>query len=242
VPLHLTQHHEYNAPFRVILHPPKTLPPVSTHQYNTRLRRILSACRILGRNNSKTNSFTPTHPYPDSNPNSKNPNPNTDTNSDPDTNPNPDSYPDILETLQSLNLDLHGKPLSYSTAKSRPDRLLWTVAEAEEILRLILSGTLLPITYYDIPVDRLRDIVYYNPVVKQKRNDDGTIKYRVRGTAGGNLLDVPYDVSARTASFDVVKLLFTLDSLQQQAMVHHRHQGLLLGKSPPRDPLRIYPH
>jgi hypothetical protein len=44
-------------------------------------------------------------------------------------------------------------------------------------------------------------------VVKQKRNVDGTIQYRVRDTAGGNLLDVPYDVSARTAGFDTVKLL-----------------------------------
>jgi hypothetical protein len=56
----------------------------------------------------------------------------------------------------------------------------------------LLSGTLLPIAYYDISVDRLRDIVYYNPIVEQKRNDDGTIKYRVCGTTGGNLLDVPY--------------------------------------------------
>ncbi len=48
--------------------------------------------------------------------------------------------------------------------------------------------------YYDIPVDRLRDIVYYYPIGKQ---------YRVGGTAGGNLLDVPYDVSARTASLDM---------------------------------------
>ncbi len=63
------------------------------------------------------------------------------------------------------------------------------------------------LSYHDIPGDRLRDVIYYNPVVKQKRNDDGTIKYRVHGTAGGNLLDVPYDVSARTASLDVVKLL-----------------------------------
>jgi hypothetical protein len=37
-----------------------------------------------------------------------------------------------------------------------------------------------------------------------KRNDDGSIQFRVRGTAGGNL---PYDVSARTASLDTVKLL-----------------------------------
>jgi hypothetical protein len=147
-----------------------------------------------------------THTPPDSNPNSKNPNPDTDTNSDPD--PNLNSYPNILETLQqTLNLDLHGKPLSCSTAKSGPDLLQWKVAEAEEIVRLILSGTLLHIAYHDIPVDRLRDIVYYNPVGKQKRNDDGTIKYRVRGTAGGNLLDVPCDVSPQTASLDVVKLL-----------------------------------
>jgi hypothetical protein len=45
------------------------------------------------------------------------------------------------------------------------------------------------------------------PVVKQKWSDDGTIKFRVRGTAAGNLLDVSYDVSAHTASLDVVKML-----------------------------------
>ncbi len=148
-PPHLRQQPETNAPFRAILHPPKTLPPVSTHQYNTRLRRILSAFRILRPNNSKTDSSTPTYPYPDSNPNSKHPNPNTNSNPDPDSNP----YPDSKETLPTLNLDILGKPLSYPTAKSGPDRLLWTAAEAEEILRLILSGPLLPIAYYDIPVD-----------------------------------------------------------------------------------------
>ncbi len=51
--------------------------------------------------------------------------------------------------------------------------------------------------------------MYYNPVVKQKWNDDSSIKFRVRDTAGGNLLDVPYDVSARTASLDVVKMAAT---------------------------------
>jgi hypothetical protein len=67
---------------------------------------------------------------------------------------------------------------------------------------------LLPIHYAAIPYDRLGDVVvYYNPVVKQKWNDDGTIKFRVRGTAGVNLLDAPYDVPARTASLDVVKML-----------------------------------
>ena len=72
------------------------------------------ACRILGPHNSKTNSSTLTHSHPDPNPDSHNPNPN------PDLNPDPDS----TETLQTLNLDLLGKPLSYSTAKSGPDHLL----------------------------------------------------------------------------------------------------------------------
>ena len=40
VPPELQQQPEYTSHFRAILHPPKTLPPVSTHQYNTRLRRI----------------------------------------------------------------------------------------------------------------------------------------------------------------------------------------------------------
>jgi hypothetical protein len=73
-----------------------------------------------------------------------------------------------------------------------------------------MSGTIVPIAHNTlVPHDRWKsnEIVYYNPVVKQKRNDDGSIQFRVRGTAGGNLLTVPYDVSARIASLDTVKLL-----------------------------------
>ncbi len=33
------------------------------------------------------------------------------------------------------------------------------------------------------------------------------MQFRVRGTADGNLFDVPYDVSAKTAGLDIVKLL-----------------------------------
>ena len=106
-----------------------------------------------------------------------------------------------------LNLDVNGKPLTYRSAKNGPDRLIWERAEADELIRLLDSSTIVPIRYSDIPEDRLGDIVYYNPVVKQKRNDDGSIKCRVRGTAGGDRLTVPYDVSARTASLETVKML-----------------------------------
>jgi hypothetical protein len=111
--------------------------------------------------------------------------------------------------MDTLNLDCNGKPLTYASAKRGPDKAAWERAEAEEIMRLILTGTIVPIPHSLVPQDRWNknEIVYYNPVVKQKRNDDGTIQYRVRGTAGGNLLQVPYDVSAKTAGLDTVKLL-----------------------------------
>jgi hypothetical protein len=122
----------------------------------------------------------------------------------------PDSNAPSTEPTDTLNLDANGKPLTYSSAKCGPDRLAWERAEAEEIIRLILTGTsIYPIPHSLVPKDRWtkNENVYYNPVVKQKRNDDGTIQFRVHGTAGGNLLDVPYDVSAKTAGLDTVKLL-----------------------------------
>ncbi len=106
-----------------------------------------------------------------------------------------------------LNLDVHSKPLTYCSAKNGPDRLSWERAEADKLIRLLDSESIVPIHYSDIPEKHLGDIVYYNPVVKQKRNDDGSTKFRVRGTAGEDRLTVPYDVSARTASLDTVKLL-----------------------------------
>jgi hypothetical protein len=66
--------------------------------------------------------------------------------------------------------------------------------------------TTLPIHKTKIPNHKWRDIVYYNPVARKKLKD-GKIEYRVRGTAGGNLLTVTYDVSARTANLEVVKIL-----------------------------------
>jgi hypothetical protein len=104
-------------------------------------------------------------------------------------------------------LDVNGKPLTYRSAKNGSDRLLWERAESDELICLLDSETIVPIRFSDIPENRLGDIVYYNRVVKQKRNDDGTTKFRVRGTAGGDRLTAPYDVSARTASLETVKLL-----------------------------------
>ncbi len=121
-------------------------------------------------------------------------------------------------TAIPLNLDAHGQPLTYKNSKAGPDGPQWTKAEAEEIIRLIDSLTLFALHYNEIPFDRRCDVVYYNPVGKQKLKD-GQIQFRVRGTAGGNLLTVPYDVSARTADLDVVKLrIHSVISSDQQWM------------------------
>ncbi len=86
-----------------------------------------------------------------------------------------------------------------------PDKDKWEIAGGDEITRLIESLTALPIHKSKTPNHKWRDIVYYNPVVRQKLKD-GEVEYRVRGTAGGNLLTVTYDVSARIANLEVVKI------------------------------------
>jgi hypothetical protein len=171
---------EEHAPFRAILLPPKSVP--------ARLARIpaKSTRDERRRRREQHRAFTARVRFA-----------------------GPDSDAPSLELTDILNLDANGKPLTYSSAKRGPDRLAWERAEAEEIIRLILTGTIFPIPHSLVPKDRWtnNEIVYYNPVVKQKRNDDGTIQFRVRGTAGGNLLGVPYDVSTKTAGLDTVKLL-----------------------------------
>jgi hypothetical protein len=65
---------------------------------------------------------------------------------------------------------------------------------AKSLVSSHISGTLVPLAFSNIPRDRLKDIVYFYPVVKQKYNSDGSVKFRVRGTAGDHLLHVPYRV------------------------------------------------
>ena len=66
----------------------------------------------------------------------------------------PDSDAITTTAPDTLNLDVNGKPLTYSSAKRGPDRLAWEKAEAEEITRLILSGTIVPISHSHVPQDR----------------------------------------------------------------------------------------
>ena len=69
------------------------------------------------------------------------------------------------------------------------------------------SGTIRPIHRAEQPPERRRDTTYYNPKPKQKRADDGTITYRIRGTIGGDKINYPGATTAQTAAMPVFKAL-----------------------------------
>ena len=106
----------------------------------------------------------------------------------------------------ALNLTDDGRPLTYRLAKESTNAKLWEVEETIELRKLMTTATINPQHPQDIPADRIKDITYYNPQVSEKMKD-GKIKRRVRGTIGGDRVNYPGEVAARTAEMEVVKLL-----------------------------------
>ena len=70
-----------------------------------------------------------------------------------------------------------------------------------------MSNTIRPIHCSDQPAERRADTTYYNPQPKEKCDAAGTKSYRIRGTIGGDRVNYPGPVTARTADMDVVKIL-----------------------------------
>jgi hypothetical protein len=77
----------------------------------------------------------------------------------------PDSDAPTPAPTDTLNLDANGKPLTYSSAKRGLDKLAWERSEAEEITRIILTGTIFPTPHSRVPQDRWtnNEIVYTIP-------------------------------------------------------------------------------
>jgi len=90
-----------------------------------------------------------------------------------------------------------------------PTRSLWLIEESNELRRLIAtSATMQPIHWAQQPLNRRKDTTYYNPQVKEKLDPaTGLIKRRVCGTIGGDWINYPGDVAARTADMEVIKVL-----------------------------------
>ena len=112
----------------------------------------------------------------------------------------------------ALNLNPDGSPLTYRSALNGPNSAHWRQEEGKEICKLIDTETMHPVLPSDQPPDRRKDTTYYNPQVREKPgipSDTGldTTLRRVRGTIGGDRINYPGDVSARTADMEVVKIL-----------------------------------
>ena len=111
---------------------------------------------------------------------------------------------------RSLNQTPDGKPLNFKKSKDLdPD--LWDRCDAEEWDRLFRSDTLLPIFHNQIPNTERGNVAYYNRQVKEKLkfvDDEEWIESRVRGTFGGNVYKYNGPVSANTAAYATVKLVF----------------------------------
>jgi hypothetical protein len=107
-----------------------------------------------------------------------------------------------------LNLNSDGTPLTLTQGLASEFHAEWQEASDNEVRKLITTtGTIEPIHKYDIPADRRGDITYYNRVPKEKIKE-GALHRRVRGTAGGDRINYPGPVTARTASLEVVRALY----------------------------------
>jgi hypothetical protein len=104
-----------------------------------------------------------------------------------------------------LNLNPDGTDINYRKSHDGPNATYWRQADGEEISRLLTTGTIRPLRHCDLPQGII--VTYVNPVCVEKRNDDGSMKFRTRLTIGGDRIVYPYDTTAVTADLESLKIL-----------------------------------
>jgi hypothetical protein len=117
----------------------------------------------------------------------------------------PKSQLDPVFPTGPLNLNPDGTAINYRKSHAGPHAAYWENADAEEIERLVVTGTIKPLLFHDIPKGKI--VTYVNPICVEKTHDDGTLKFRTRLTIGGDRIQYPYDTAAVTAEMDAVKIL-----------------------------------
>jgi hypothetical protein len=104
-----------------------------------------------------------------------------------------------------LNLDGAGQPLSFSSAIRGPHGKEWTLADKQELIKLLVTLKCL------LPVMRpAKTPTYLKWVVKEKWDETNRLrKRRVRWTiGGGGRIEVAYDVGTNTSALPTVNALF----------------------------------
>ena len=107
-----------------------------------------------------------------------------------------------LSPPATLGLDHNGRPLTWASCLSGPNRHEWLHLSGCELTKLIrTTGTLAPCH------KPTKTPTYYNQVPGEKWRDN-TILRRVRGTGGGDRIKVLYSVATTTANLPTVKCIF----------------------------------
>ena len=115
------------------------------------------------------------------------------------TYPDPPGTPPALPAPPTLGLDHHGRPLTWTSCLSGPNRDIWLDLSGAELVKLVrTTGTLAPC------YKPSKKATYYNQVPAEKWKGN-TIVRRVRGTGGGDRITVSYSVATPTANLPTVK-------------------------------------
>jgi hypothetical protein len=106
-----------------------------------------------------------------------------------------------------LNLNEDGTKINYKKSHAGQWKIYWhnKQADAEEIVRLLISGTIRSLHFRDIPLHQV--VTYVNPVCVEKLNDDNSLKFRTRLIIGGDRIIYLYDKSAVTADLESFKII-----------------------------------
>jgi hypothetical protein len=72
-----------------------------------------------------------------------------------------------------LNLNEDGTKINYKKSHTGQWKIYWEQADAEEIVRLLISGTIRPLHFRDIPLHQV--VAYVNPVCVEKLNELTTV-------------------------------------------------------------------
>ena len=109
----------------------------------------------------------------------------------------------VHQANSAIDLNADGTILTSNSALRGPDAELWEAAHAEEIERLLSSGTGKFIQANELP--KGRKAAYCNPQCKIKIKNGLTVR-RVRCTIGGDQLPYPGATAAFTAKLEVIRI------------------------------------
>jgi hypothetical protein len=106
-----------------------------------------------------------------------------------------------LPAPATLGLDHLGRPLTWKACLSGPNRDIWLDLSGAELLKLIrTTGSLKPC------FRPTKKATYYNQVPGEKWKNNEIVR-RVRGTGGGDRIQVEYSVATPTANLPTVKCI-----------------------------------